>query len=225
MTRFVKQPQNNKHPKNSPCRSHTATPVLPEENTNSPQYNQDNEPISNTCITIGSGNKLIEENEEQVEKITEDMKRFKAENDALIFVNKELEGINDKLKAEFEQSKLLYRLFYKGYIKIEGQSQKIHVESQESDDEVARTEIKEILKTLSSEYEMKYNKVFNSVDNKKIQNKLVPEFLRSLRPCYNPSYLKLKKWLHTLHKHQRDSYLLAYKGVQDQTNRWIHNNN
>ncbi|CAI2187734.1 1225_t:CDS:2 [Funneliformis geosporum] len=98
MTCSRKQPQNNKHSENTQCHSRIATPVLPEKNDNSPQLssiqipnyieivdNQDDEPILNTCITISFGNKLIEE----------DMKRFEAENDALIFVNKELGGIND----------------------------------------------------------------------------------------------------------------------------------
>ena len=84
--------------------------------------------------------------------------------------------------------------------------------------------MKEILKTLLSEYEMRYDKVFNSTDNKKIRQKLVPELLRSLRSRYNPSYLKLKEWLRALHKHRRDGYLLAHTGAQNQTNRRVHNN-
>ena len=42
--------------------------------------------------------------------------------------------------------------------------------------------MKEILKTLSSEYEMKYDEVFTSPDNKNIRQKLVPELLKSLKP-------------------------------------------
>ncbi|CAG8586278.1 8727_t:CDS:2 [Funneliformis mosseae] len=87
----------------------------------------------------------------------------------------------------------------------------------EAENEAARTEMKEILKTLSSLYEMRYDKVFNSPENKKIQQKLVPELLRSLRPCYNPSYNKLKEWLCALHKHRRDGYLLNKKETQGQT--------
>lgn len=85
--------------------------------------------------------------------------------------------------------------------------------------------MKEILITLPQEFEMKYDKVFNSQDNKKIRSKLIPELLRSLRPRYNPSYVQLKEWLRSLHKHRRDGHLLTMKGTQDQTNRRVHNNN
>ena len=86
--------------------------------------------------------------------------------------------------------------------------------------------MKEILETLSSKFVMKYDQVFNSLKNKKIRQKLVPELLKSLRPRHNPSYTQLKEWLHSLHKHRRDSYLLAQKGMrsQDKTNRRVHNN-
>ena len=40
----------------------------------------------------------------QVKKISEDMDRLKAENDALIFVNRELGRINDELNAELLSS-------------------------------------------------------------------------------------------------------------------------
>lgn len=61
--------------------------------------------------------------------------------------------------------------------------------------------MKEILKTLPPEFEMRYDKVFNSQDNKKISSKLVLGLLKSLRPRYNPSYIQLKEWLRSLHKH------------------------
>ena len=85
--------------------------------------------------------------------------------------------------------------------------------------------MKEVLKTLPSEFEMKYDKVFNRQDNKSIQSKLVSELLRLLRSRYNPTYIQLREWLRSLHKHRRDSYLLNIKGAQDQTNRRVHNNN
>jgi hypothetical protein len=85
--------------------------------------------------------------------------------------------------------------------------------------------MKEILKTLPPEYEMKYEQVFGSLDNKKIREKLVPELFRALRPRFNPSYGKLKEWLRALHKHRRDSFLLNKKGTQDKSNRRVHNNN
>ena len=69
--------------------------------------------------------------------------------------------------------------------------------------------MKEILKNLLSEYEMKYDKVFTSSDNKSIQQKLVPELLKSLKPRHNSSYVQLNDWLHALHKHRRDGVLLA----------------
>ena len=85
--------------------------------------------------------------------------------------------------------------------------------------------MKEILKTLSHDFEMKYDEVFNSQENKKIRQQLVPELIKSLRPHYSPSYSQLKDWLHALHKHRRDGYLLTQKGAQDRTNRRVHNNN
>ncbi|CAG8709048.1 932_t:CDS:2 [Funneliformis mosseae] len=54
-------------------------------------------------------------------------------------------------------------------------------------------EMKEILKTLPNNFEMKYDQVFNSSDNKRIWQQLVPEILRSLRSRYNPLYNQLKK--------------------------------
>src|SRR5581483_4127897 len=85
--------------------------------------------------------------------------------------------------------------------------------------------MKEIFKVLPPKYDMKYDKVFNSPENKKICQKLVSELLRSLRPCHNPSYSKLKKWLQALHKHRRDNYLLCQKGTRDKTSWRVHNNN
>ena len=79
--------------------------------------------------------------------------------------------------------------------------------------------MKEILKTLSSEYEMKYDEVFTSPDNKNIRQKLVPELLKSLKPQYNPSYGQLNDWLRALHKHRRDGILLTQKGNQDRSSR------
>ena len=85
--------------------------------------------------------------------------------------------------------------------------------------------MKEILKTLSQDFKMRYDKVFNSKENKEIRQRLVPELLRLLKPRYNPSYSKLKGWLHSLHKHRRDGYLLMQKGAHDKANRRVHNNN
>ena len=79
--------------------------------------------------------------------------------------------------------------------------------------------MKEILKNLSSEYEMKYDEVFTSPDNRSIRQKLVPELLKSLKPH------QLNDWLRALHKHRRDGVLLAQKGARDRTSRRIHNNN
>ena len=78
--------------------------------------------------------------------------------------------------------------------------------------------MKEVLKVLPTEFEMKYDEVFNSQENKKIRAKLIPEILRSLRPRYNPSYIQLKGWLRSLHKHRRDGYLLLKK-EQDRANK------
>src|ERR1051325_9419155 len=58
--------------------------------------------------------------------------------------------------------------------------------------------MKEILKNLSSEYEMKYDEVFTSPDNRSIRQKLVPELLKSLKPRHNPSYVQLNDWLRAL---------------------------
>ena len=55
--------------------------------------------------------------------------------------------------------------------------------------------MKEIFKLLPAEFNMRYNKVFNSPENKNIWQKLVPELLRSLRLQYNPIYAQLKEWL------------------------------
>jgi hypothetical protein len=85
--------------------------------------------------------------------------------------------------------------------------------------------MKEILKTLPPELEMKYEQVFGSSENKSIRQKLVPELFRALQPRFKPSYGSIKEWLRALHKHRRDSYLLSKKGSQDRTNRRIHNNN
>jgi len=85
--------------------------------------------------------------------------------------------------------------------------------------------MKEILKNLSSEYEMKYDKIFTSPDNRSIRQKLVPELLKSLKPRHNPSYVQLNDWLRALHKHRRDGILLAQKGARDRTSRRVHNNN
>ena len=85
--------------------------------------------------------------------------------------------------------------------------------------------MKKILKTLSKEYEMKYDEVFTSPNNKSIRQKLVPELLKSLKPRYNLSFTKLNEWLHALHKHRRDGVLLTQKEAQDRTNRRVHNNN
>ncbi|CAI2179130.1 2691_t:CDS:2 [Funneliformis geosporum] len=114
-------------------------------------------------------------------------------NNALIFINKKLGVINYELSAKLEQSKLLYRSF----CQISRSTVLTDDDAMLNADDI-KTEMKEILKTLLSEYEMRYDKVFNSVDNKKIQKKLVPELLRSLQ---SPSYLKLKKWFYALHKH------------------------
>ena len=85
--------------------------------------------------------------------------------------------------------------------------------------------MKEILKNLSPEYEMKYDEVVTSPDNRSIRQKLVPELLRSLKPRHNPSYVQLNDWLRALHKHRRDGVLLAQKGARDRTSRRVHNNN
>ena len=83
--------------------------------------------------------------------------------------------------------------------------------------------MKEILKNLSSEYEMKYDEVFTSPDNRSIRQKLVPELLKSLKPRHNSSYVQLNDWLRA--KHRRDGVLLAQKGARDRTSRRVHNNN
>lgn len=85
--------------------------------------------------------------------------------------------------------------------------------------------MKEILKTLSPERLLKCDKVFNSPENKRIREQLVPELFRRLRPKFNPSYNQLKEWLRVLHKHRRDTYLLSQKGSQNQANRRVHTNN
>ena len=82
-----------------------------------------------------------------------------------------------------------------------------------------------MMKNLSSGYEMKYDEVFTSSDNRSIQQKLVPELLKSLKPRHNPSYVQLNDWLRALHKHRRDGVLLAQKGARDRTSRQVHNNN
>ena len=53
--------------------------------------------------------------------------------------------------------------------------------------------MKEIFKLLPAKFNMRYDKIFNSPENKNIQQKLVPELLRSLQPQYNPTYAQLKE--------------------------------
>ncbi|CAG8720206.1 14330_t:CDS:2, partial [Funneliformis caledonium] len=116
----------------------------------------------------------------QVKKIREDMDRIKTENDALIFINKELRRMNDKLTIEIQsRSQRSSENEASDQPKKKIKKPKTSDEVQENNEEAARTEMKEILKNLSSEYEMKYDEVFTSPDNKSIQQKLVSELLKS----------------------------------------------
>ena len=64
-------------------------------------------------------------------------------------------------------------------------------------------EMKMILKTIPSNFNLKYDKMFISQANVKIRRKLIPELIKSLKLNFHPSHEQLLKWLILLYKSRR----------------------
>ena len=54
-------------------------------------------------------------------------------------------------------------------------------------------EMKVILKTIPSDFNLKYDKTFTSQANVEIRRKLIPEFIKSLKPNFHPLHEQLTK--------------------------------
>jgi hypothetical protein len=85
--------------------------------------------------------------------------------------------------------------------------------------------MKEILKTLPSELDMKYGEKFTSEANAEILRQLIPRLIATMKPRFYPSYKQIKTWLAALHKHRRVRLLYKERGTLDKDNRRLHRNN
>lgn len=83
--------------------------------------------------------------------------------------------------------------------------------------------MKTILKT--TKVRLNYEATFNSEENIKIRQQLVPELQKSMKPNYHPSTSQLTRWLNCLHKSRRSQLKLKNSGKSTESSRRIHNNN
>ena len=84
--------------------------------------------------------------------------------------------------------------------------------------------MKTILKTLSEDFEMKYNEKFTSETNADILRDIIPRLVDALKR-YKVTYKQVKEWLQALHKHRRVRLLYSLRGTLDRDNRRLHKNN
>ena len=85
--------------------------------------------------------------------------------------------------------------------------------------------MKDILKTMPKNIEIKYDEKFTSESNADIIRKLIPWLITSLKPRFNPSFKQVKGWLCSLHKHHCARLLYSRRRVLGKDNKRIHKNN
>jgi hypothetical protein len=86
-------------------------------------------------------------------------------------------------------------------------------------------EMKVILKTIPSRFDLNYDETFTSETNMEIRRNLVPELLDALKPNFHPTREQLTKWLNSLHKSRRSRISYGKKeGRKDTDDRRLHAN-
>ena len=109
--------------------------------------------------------------------------------------NQGLEDMNSKKSSAKDMSN------FSKHWKIQSNKKTKNKEKEYSEDETdlsakadsndARTEMKALMKTISSNFKLKVNKVFSSFTNKEILNKLISELLKLMVPYFNPIWKQL----------------------------------
>ena len=85
-------------------------------------------------------------------------------------------------------------------------------------------EMKAILKTIPSDFDLEYDETFTSKANVEVRRKLIPELIKSLKPNFHPSHEQLTKWLMSLHKSRRSRRNYKKKGRIDSNDWHLHAN-
>ena len=88
-----------------------------------------------------------------------------------------------------------------------------------------QNEMKAIIKTIDSEFNLDYTETFTSANNLEIRRKLIPELQKSLALKFRPSVTQLTKWLNSLHKSRRATARMRNSGRISKDLCRVHSNN